>query len=81
MPVGNSVLLFHARGANDCTDLDGGSEVHLHLSHLHPSCLPLSLSLYGGTWMERLTARVVVEATVGLGFEIDRMRISNVLRP
>jgi hypothetical protein len=24
---------------------------------------------------------VVVEATVGLGFEIDRMRISNVLRP
>jgi hypothetical protein len=41
----------------------------------------LSLSLYGGTWMERMTARVVVEATVGLGFEIDRMRISNVLRP
>jgi hypothetical protein len=31
--------------------------------------------------MERMTARVVVEATVGLGFEIDRMRISNVLRP
>jgi hypothetical protein len=86
---GHSMSLFHTRGAGDCTNLDGGSEVHLQLS------LSLSLSLththahththvrahFGGRWVERPTVRVVVEALVGLGFKIAGMGVSNVLRP
>jgi hypothetical protein len=81
----NSTPLFHTRGGGNCMDLDGGSEVRLHLSLLSVPHACLSFSLWwevgGATDDKGTTGWGGGRGSSGVRVQGWRVGISNVLRP